>query len=185
MTHWKKTFNKDWIGAFILPSSGLPDNGDRESKTPPKDNPYGTIVATLIKVEVKTVKVSGRSSENRIAYFAKNPHFDKPMLINQAVNLRRLSKLTGTFNIEDWKNLNLQVTLRAEWSKIPSGGYDWALRIAPSAPKKPKLTPDSEKWGDAVKALASGNVTIDQIKANYELSGKDERAIQDQSKSGE
>jgi len=160
-THWKSTMDKDWIGCYALPMSGKPDTGK------PDSNPYLTVVVTLLRVKLENVKVRGVMGEHRVAYFASNPYFDRPMLMNSAKNLTRLSKFTKTPIIEDWVDLNIRVTLQAEWDSKFGGGKDWALRIADKLPDKPKLP--TEKLSDALKAVSDGNTSVDKIKATYTL----------------
>lgn len=123
------------------------------------------------------VEVRGRKGLYKVGYFDKNKHFDKPMLMQANVNLRRISKLVGSPAIEDWGDINMDVTLQAEWDQKVGKGKDWALRIAEEAPRKVELTPESKKWDDAIKALKSGNVKMDQIKAAYDISTKNEEAL--------
>lgn len=115
-THWKKTVDKDWIGTYILPDSK-------------------PIIVKLISVKYEEVKVKGVKGLYKVAYFAKNDYFDRPMLLSANKNLERLTKLTGTPYIEDWVSLDIWVTLQQEMDKSFGGGKDWALRIAPQAPQ--------------------------------------------------
>lgn len=115
--------------------------------------------------------------EYRVAYFAKNPYFDRPMLLSSVKNLKRLEKLIGSPYIEDWADINIRVTLQQEMDKSFGGGEDWALRISPKAPDKPKLESGSDNWEKAIVALKAGNTTIEQIKAYYSISSKDLEAL--------
>jgi len=148
-THWKKTIDKDWIGCYVLPDSGKPDNGTQSS------NPYLPIQAKLLRVELKEVKVKGVKGEYKIAYFAKNQHFDKPMLLSATANLKEVAKITGSNYIEDWVNINKYVTLEAKWDKAFGGGYDWALRIS-QIKGKPVLEEGSVDWTAALKYVQGG-----------------------------
>jgi len=136
-THWKKTVDKDWIGTYILPD-GKP------------------IVVKLISVRYEEVKVKGVKGMYKVAYFAKNDYFDRPMLLSANVNLDRLSKLSGTPYIEDWYNLDLWVTLQQEMDKAFGGGKDWALRIASVAPQMKTIAdyPQEKKSLEECSTLA-------------------------------
>lgn len=157
-THWKKTIDKDWIGTYVLPE-GQP------------------IDVVLTKVIYQEVKVKGVKDWHRVAYFAKNSHFDKPMLIN-IKNSERIEKITGTPYIEDWSNLNIKVTLCQEMDKAFGGGQDWALRISTILPKaESQLTPLTEdKLTDAVKFCKQGK-TIEDLKKHYSLTADIENKL--------
>jgi hypothetical protein len=160
-THWKATMDLDWIGAYTLPE-GKPIN------------------VTLVSVKNERVKVRGREGIHKVARFAKNKYFDRPMLIGAKVNMKRLERLIGSEYFEDWANININVTLCREMD-LKYGGKkgekDWALRFAEQAPTLPKLNPKSEKWADAKKAFKAGNVTKEQIKSNYDITDKDMEAL--------
>lgn len=115
-THWKKTIDKDWIGTYVLPD-GKP------------------IDVRLISIKYQEVSVKGVKGMYKVAYFAKNEYFDKPMLLSSTKNLQRIATHTGTPYIEDWTELDLMVTLQQEMDKSFGGGKDWALRISPTLPK--------------------------------------------------
>jgi len=136
-THWKKTVDKDWIGTYVLPDSK-------------------PIIVKLISVKYEEVKVKGVKGLYKVAYFAKNDYFDRPMLLSANVNLSRLSKLSGTPYIEDWYSLDLWVTLQQEMDKAFGGGKDWALRIASVAPQMKTIAdyPNEKKSLEDSQSLA-------------------------------
>ena len=154
-TDWRKTVDKDWIGCYILPDSGVEDTGDRKDKAN-GTNPYQAIYATLIKVELKTVNVKGKEEQHKVAYFNKNDNFTKPMLLSAKTNLERVEKLTGSRFIEDWGNINKKVILRAEWDKAFGGGKDWALRIS-LINEKPELKENTVSWTAVLEHVKKGN----------------------------
>ena len=158
-THWKKTVDKDWIGTYVLPE-GKP------------------IVVKLLSVKYEEVKVKGVKGTYKVAYFAANPYFKRPMLLSANINLKRLEKLTGSPYIEDWASINLDVTLQQEMDKAFGGGKDWALRIAPTLPivKKEELTPASPKWVTAVARYKSSR-KLDGITKFYNLSKENEQKL--------
>jgi len=158
-TPWKKTIDPNFIGTYILP----------------EDKPINVVITN---VEWKKTKVMGQDQKKSIAYFAPNQYFDKPMLLN-ATNMTRLERITGSKYIEDWKNVS--VTLQREMDKSIGGGKDWALRIAPIAPKtsgavKPKLEPTSPNWPLIVKWVKDGNA-IEKVWEKYEVSEQDKETL--------
>lgn len=157
-THWKKTIDKDWIGTYVLPEG----------------NPIDVI---LSHVKYEEVKIKGSEEWHRVAYFSKNEHFDKPMLLNPT-NCLRIEKHTGTPYIEDWSSLNMKVTLCQEMDKAFGGGKDWALRISKVLPKNTnqlaKLTDD--KFNSAVEFLKGGK-TITDLKKFYSITKDQETKL--------
>lgn len=165
-THWKKTIDKDWIGCYVLPE-GKP------------------IVVKLISIKYEEVKVKGLKDWYKVAYFEKNPYFDKPMLLSATTNLKRIEKLTGTPYIEDWVTLNLNVTLQQEWDKAFGGGKDWALRIADTAPTMtlPELKKENAKiWSNAVSKTKEVGIesALIAIKKRYSISDQTKKALEDE-----
>ncbi len=152
-THWKKTVDKDWIGTYVLP----------ESKP---------IIVKLISVKYEEVKVKGVKGLYKVAYFEKNEHFDRPMLLSANVNLKRLSALTGTPYIEDWEKLDLWVTLQQEMDKAFGGGKDWALRIASTAPQM-KTIKDYPNEEASLRECAN----VEQLKFVYGELSKDLKVL--------
>lgn len=153
-TDWRKTVDKDWIGCYILPDSGVVDEGSPKDKIN-STNPYGKIKATLLRVEYKTVKVKGKDEKHRVAYFAKNDFFTRPMLLSSKTNLERVEKIAGSRFIEDWGNINKEVILQAEWDRSFGGGKDWALRIVYLKPN-PVLKEGTMDWTAAMKYVTEG-----------------------------
>ena len=146
-THWKKTFNPDYIGAYALEPGE-----ERKVK-----------IKNVVREDV--VGQNGKKEECTVAYLDN----EKPLILNRT-NCKIISKLYGTPYIEDWSGK--EVILYA--TKVDAFGEEVeALRIRqrlPQPDKKPELTPDHPKWNDAKKALADGNVTIGQIKQKFEIS---------------
>lgn len=83
--------------------------------------------------------VNGKKQDCWIAYFAKNPYFSLPMVLN-STNKKRLAKLAGTPYLETIKKL--PVILTQELTKDPSGGDQiMGLRISQIRAKMPTQTP--------------------------------------------
>lgn len=147
-THWKKTIDKDWIGTYVLPEG----------------SPIDVVIKSILHEEVK---IKGVKEWHRVAYFEKNEHFDKPMLLNPT-NCLRIEKLTGTPYIEDWKDINLKVTLCQEMDKAFGGGKDWALRISKVAPKKQsQLTPLTASMIDKAVGFINSGKSMSDLRKFY------------------
>ena len=146
-THWKKVFNKDYLGSHDL------DDG--------KDQ-----VAEIDHVEIRVVKdSSGKDGNCNVAVFKGNV---KPMILN-VTNCKIIKKFACSNYIEEWGNI--PVTIYSK--EIRAFGEDVeALRIREKQPnvQKPELTPEHEKWNDAVAYLNKEGTTIDNIKKRYSIS---------------
>lgn len=152
MTHWKtKIIDINWIGTHVLPEG--------------KDL---VVEITSVKWD-EQAKVMGQMKPSFVAHFAKNPYFDKPMLLNKT-NLKRLSKITGTNEFESWVDLNITVVLCQEMDKAIGGGKDWALRI--KAYDKPILTEKSSNFESIKAGLKDNKFTMDKIKQRYSISSE-------------
>jgi len=158
-THFKKTIDPNFIGTYILPEGN-------------------SILVKIISIKYENAKVQGKSSKRVIATFAKNKHFNKPMILN-ITNMRRIAKLTGSSYIEDWEVLDLDVTLQQEMDKAFGGGQDWALRIGKDKPKPkvlPELLQNTESWANVLKALM-GDFSMDQVKTKFRISEENESEL--------
>lgn len=154
-THWKKCFNKDYLGSHDL------DNG--------KD-----LIAVIDHVEVKEVKdTTGKSSKCNVALFKGQV---KPMILN-ATNCKMVKKFTGSNYIEDWKDVPVQICIR-EVSAF--GETVEALRIKDKQPnlEKPELTPGHEAWPRAVEHLAKGG-TVERILESFKISDANKKLLTD------
>jgi len=151
-THWKKMENPDYIGAYAL------TEGD-------------DLTVTIESVKRETITGNGGKKEDCTVAYLKGL---KPMILNRT-NMKTISKIYGTPYVEDWAGK--QITLYI--AKIRAFGEDnvECLRIRQQQPQKPELTPNSEKWQQAVEALKTGNVTIEQIKSKYILTDKNEKEL--------
>ncbi len=143
-THWKKAFNKEYLGSHDLEDS--------------KD-----IRAEIAHVEVRSVKnSSGEAADCNVAVFKGKL---KPMILN-VTNCKTVKKFAGSNFIEDWKNLPVTIGI----SEVRAfGEVTEGLRIRTNQPKTEKLTPDHKKWADAVNYLKKPGSTIDKIKARYDI----------------
>lgn len=155
-THWKKLFNPDYIGAYIL-SPG-------EEKT---------VSITKVVREMVTGQ-NGKKEECTVAYLLN----EKPFILNRT-NCKIISKIYGSPYIEDWGGKS--ITIYA--AKVNAFGEEVeALRIrqkAPAPPKLTELTPANPRWEGAKKALKNGNTTLGQIRENFTLSVENEKILLD------
>lgn len=155
-THWKKTFNPDYIGAYIL--------------APGEER---TVTITKVVNEMVTGN-NGKKEECTVAYLKG----EKPFILNRT-NCKIIAKIYGTPYIEEWQGKS--ITIYA--AKVNAFGEEVdALRIrqkAPTPAKLPELTPSNPRWEGAKKALKDGNTTIEQIKANFTLTIDNEKLLKD------
>lgn len=154
-THWKKAFNKDYLGAHDI----------EEGKE---------LLLTISHVDIKEVKNSSNTAEKRnVAYFTDGNV--KPMILNVTA-CKQIAKFAKSKYIDDWINIDIQVfskTVRAFGEDVE------ALRIKDYQPKakKDELTPIHSKWNDAKKAIENGSATIDAIKKRFILSQENETEL--------
>jgi hypothetical protein len=127
-THWKKAFNKDYLGAHDLEEG-------QELKL--------TIREVIVK---EIIDPQGGKEQRNVAYFTGKT---KPMILNVTA-CKLLKKFSGSKYIEDWKGLNIQI-YAAEVKAF--GEITDALRIREQMPRmeKEELTPEHEKWEGAIK----------------------------------
>lgn len=160
-THWKKLYNPDYIGAYVLM------NGDA-----PID-----LNVTIISVAKKMIEgEAGKKEECTVATLKGQ----KPWILN-ATNQKSITKALGSPFIEDWagKTVTLYVAkVRAFGETVD------ALRVRPEAPtiKLPELTPNHARWEGAKTALAAKNTTIADIKKSFIITPENEKLLCDNSK---
>jgi len=147
-THWKKAFNKDYLGSHDL------DEG--------KD-----LIAVIDHVESKEVKDpkdANKKEKFNIAFFTTKI---KPMILN-VTNCKTIKAFAGSNYIEDWKRL--PVTIYSREIKA-FGEVMEALRIREIQPivKEPELTPDNKAWPNAIIFLQKPGKTIGQVLVNWDM----------------
>ena len=151
-THWKQLQNPLYIGAYSL-------------------QPGEERIVEIEKVVKEQVKGSdGKAEDCTVAYLKA----EKPMILN-ATNCKILSKVYGSPYIQDW--IGKSVTIYAEKIKA-FGDTVEALRIRPTKPPLPELTPDHPKWNEAVKAVKADPKALDKVVARYSLSPANLKLIQ-------
>lgn len=157
-THWKKAFNKDFLGAWDL------DEG--------KD-----LKLVIDYIEVKEVKnPQGTSEKRNIAIFKGDT---KPMILN-VTNCKLITKFANSKYIEDWKGISIQVYVKDDIKAF--GDVVEGLRIRPQQPSmtKPELKPDSEAWNGAVNYLSKEGNSIEAIKKKYIISEANENKLMEE-----
>lgn len=153
-THWKKLQHPDYIGAYELMDG-----------TPNKE-----LTVTITKVAREQITgADGKKEECTVCYL----HGQKLMILN-STNQKVMQKLFDSPYIEDWAGKKM--TLYVARVKAFGDTVD-ALRVRPTAPKLPELTPTHEKWQGAMTALKAGNTTIEAIRKNYILSTENEKLL--------
>lgn len=142
-THWKQLTNPDYLGAYsLLPGQEL--------------------TVEIVRVERKQVTgADGKKEECTVAILKDQ----KPMILN-STNCKTLSKIYGTPYIEEWAGKS--VIIHSEKVKAFGDVVD-ALRIKPTKPILPELTPAHPAWNEAAKAVKDGK--IDKVLARYSVSG--------------
>lgn len=146
-THWKKMTNPNYLGTYAL--------------EPGKD-----LIGTISKVQKEEVtSPTGETDECIVVHFSEDI---KPFILN-TTNAKQIERLYDTPYIEEWVGKQIQIYVKEgieAFGKITTG-----LRIRPKVPQKmkPELTPEHEKWPDAVENVAKGNTTINVIRKHYTL----------------
>jgi len=156
-THWKKAFNKDYLGSHDL------DSG--------KD-----LVATIDHIEVRKVKNNqGEEADKNVAIFKGKV---KPMILN-VTNCKIIKAFSGSNFIEEWAGI--PVTIYAK-NVTAFGEEVEALRIREKQPKieKPVLSPIHPKWQAAVDYLGQEGSTMVRIKEGWEISDEDTIKLQEE-----
>lgn len=155
-THWKKAFNKDYLGSHDL------DEG--------KD-----LNAVINHVEVRKVKnTQGEESSKNIAILQGQL---KPMILN-VTNCKIIKKFAGSNYIEDWGDIPIIIYI----ARVQAFGEEVeALRIRDRQPviQKPKLTPDHEKWPAAVDYLRKEGATMTKILEGWDVLPEDQAKLQE------
>lgn len=154
LTHWKKLQNPDYIGAYTLMETGKPVD----------------LTVTIQSIGREIVKgADGKKDECTVAKLVGQ----KPFIIN-ATNAKTITKIYDTPFIEEW--VGKKITLFVAKVKVAGDTVD-ALRVRPSVPTLPELTPTHDKWAGAQTAIKAGNTTIEAIRKSYILSVENEKLL--------
>lgn len=155
-THWKKVFNKDYLGAC-----DLDDNKD--------------LKAIIKHVEIREIKdTNGTASKRNIAVFTTSI---KPMVLNVS-NCKLLKKFAKSPYIEDWKNIAVQIYVKDDVKAF--GEITEGLRFRDFQPKfeKPELKPNTPQWDNAIAYLKK-NGTIPKIEEKWAISNDNRIKLQE------
>lgn len=151
-THWKKAFNKEFLGAHDL------DEGE-ELK----------VVISSVK-QRQVTNPQGQTEMCNVATFT-DPKV-KPMILNVTA-CKQIQRFTGQKYIDFWRNVPIQIYVQENVKAF--GEVVDALRIREFQPRtdKQELNKDNPKWSDAVtsyKEADDKDKQVEIIRKYYELS---------------
>jgi len=143
-THWKKTMNPNYLGAYAL-------------------EPNQDLIVEITEVKTESVmNADGRNEECLVAYLKDQ----KPLIVNKT-NAKAIAKVCGSNYIEDWKGKQIALYI----SNVKAfGELVEAIRVrtvAPKAKSKRKLNEDDFK--KLVKAVADGSYNLEDALSNFVL----------------
>jgi len=143
-THWKKTMNPNYLGAYAL-------------------EPNQDLIVEITEVKTESVmNADGRNEECLVAHLKEQ----KPLIVNKT-NAKAIAKVAGSNYIEDWKGKQIALYI----SNVKAfGELVEAIRVRTVAPKsksKRKLSDDDFK--KLVKAVADGSYNLEDAVANFVL----------------
>ena len=140
MTHWKKSFNPDFLGAWSL-------------------DPKQELVLTI--AETRDEEITGTGGKKEVVLLAYFKEDVKPMILN-ATNCKAISRAYKTSYREDWVGKKIQVYA----THIKAFGEDnvEALRIRPFAPKVKKKTVSDKDFPRLIKSVKEGKMTLAKAK---------------------
>jgi hypothetical protein len=146
-THWKKVFNKDYLGAC-----------DFDGKD---------IIAVIKHVEIRDIKSpQGTTDSRNVAIFTDEKI--KPMILNVG-NCKIVKAFSQSPYIEDWKNVAVQLYVKDDIKAF--GEVTDGVRIRPAQPRltKPELKKGMPEWDNAVDYLKNKNGSIEKIESKYTI----------------
>jgi len=143
-THWKKTMNPNYLGAYAL-------------------EPNQDLIVEITEVKTESVmNADGRNEDCLVAHLKDH----KPLIVNKT-NAKAIAKVCGSNYIEDWKGKQIALYI----SNVKAfGELVEAIRVrtvAPKAKSKRKLNDDDFK--KLVKAVADGSYSLDDALSNFVL----------------
>ena len=155
--HWKKLVNPDYLGAYSLEHDGQ----------------YRNKVVTIESVKNDNVIGSNGKSEQCVVIALKG---EKPMIANRT-NLKTIEKVAATPDTDKWKGLRIELTVK----RVKAFGDEVdALRVIPTPPEKPELTPSHPKWSAAKKAVQDGQTTVEKIRNTWKLNEDNAKLLTDE-----
>jgi len=155
LTHWKKLTNPDYLGAYELM------DGSEKGKD---------MVVTIDKVVRQMIAgADGKKEECTVCYLKEC----KPMILN-ATNQKTIQKLFNSPFIERWAGNRMTLYV----AKVKAfGDVVDALRIRPTVPQLPELSPTHEKWNGAKQAITAGTTTVEAIRKSFTLTAANEALL--------
>lgn len=156
-THFKKLRNPNYIGSYEL----MVGNSSID-------------LNVTIERAVKEMVQNGDKKEEAMVIYLKG---HKPMIVN-STNAKAISKALNSPFIEDW--IGKEITLYV--AKIKAfGEFVDALRVKTITAIKqlPQLEINTPNFEAVLKALKSGNFTIEQVKSKYQVNELVQKALED------
>lgn len=145
LTHWKKTFNPEFLGAHDF-------------------QPGEEITATIEGFnEAQEVTGTGGKKETVTAVFLKGY---KPLILNRT-NAKLITKALKTPYMEEWTGKS--ITLHVQPGVKAFGDIVDAVRVRPVAPKTGKPVLDTERFKKMLDSIEEGKFTAEQAKAKFNL----------------
>ena len=143
-THWKKTMNPNYLGAYAL-------------------EPNQDLIVEITEVKTESVmNADGRNEDCLVAHLKDH----KPLIVNKT-NAKAIAKVCGSNYIEDWKGKQIALYI----SNVKAfGELVEAIRVrtvAPKAKSKRKLNDDDFK--KLVKAVSDGSYSLEDALSNFVL----------------
>jgi hypothetical protein len=143
-THWKKTMNPNYLGAYAL-------------------EPNQDLIVEITEVKTESVmNADGRNEECLVAHLKDQ----KPLIVNKT-NAKAIAKVCGSNYIEDWKGKQIALYI----SNVKAfGELVEAIRVRtvpPKAKSKRKLNDDDFK--KLVKAVSDGSYSLEDALSNFVL----------------
>lgn len=136
-THYRKAFNSPYLSSADI---------------------VEPTVLTISKVELEMDKTKKTKDKFNTAYFTdkeiRKGEPLKPMILN-ATNSRTMKDLAGSHFIDDWNMIPVTIYVDPNVRQVGGGKGD-GLRVSTERAnvQKPELTPESDRWAEAVKAYA-------------------------------
>lgn len=161
-THWKKLFNPNYMGAYSF--------NEGESKE---------LRIKAIKVEPVTGK-DGKPEDCTVIYFQGN---EKPLICNKT-NAKAIAHITGSNFIEDWVGVTIRLItkeVKAFGDVVDAVRVD-LKKVTTKKPEKEVLGIEHHNFQKALKAVETGQYTIEAILRKYTLTSDSKKAIEEAQK---
>ena len=145
LTHWKKTFNPDFLGAH--------------------DFQPGEEITTVIEGfnEAQEIVGSGGKKDVVTALFLKGY---KPFILNRT-NAKLISKALKSPYMEQWTGKAIQLYVQTGVKAF--GDVVDAVRVRPVAPRTEKPVLDMDRFKKMLDSIEAGKFSTEQAKAKFQL----------------